>query len=138
MSFVSNGMAAFNKMPSSAQSNNSDIDFNDTSCDPILDFNFENKAVNDFIKKTNKTTNPFDTSFWDESNLKNITPKKNQTVISLFGSGEVAAAKPSDTNNNPIESNSSAHESTFHGIKINHGPGMAKGGRSTHKLDFQY
>lgn len=138
MSFVSNGMAAFSKMlSSSSKLNSSDID-NDTSYDPILDFNFENKAVNDFIKKSSKTTNPFDTSFWDESNLKNITPKSNKKVISLFGSEEVTEVKEPAAANKHTEAYNSAPESIFQGIKINQGTGMAKGGRSTHKLDFQY
>lgn len=141
MSFVSNGVAS-DKMLSSAKLNNPDIGFNDSSFDasfdPIFDFNFENKAVNDFIKKSvNKTTNPFDTSFWNEDNLKKITPKAKNTV-SLFGTDEIAEVKQSTSSPNQNETAFSELESIFKGIQINKGTGMAKGGRSTHKLDFQY
>ncbi len=138
MSFVSNGVASDKMLSSAAKLNTSDFDFNDTSFDPIFDFNYENKAVNDFLKKSaNKTTNPFDTSFWNEDNLKKITPK-NQKIISLFGTEEIAEVKESTSSANQTGGGSSDFESIFKGIQINKGTGMAKGGRSTHKLDFQY
>lgn len=129
-------MEAFNKMLSSGQLNNSNTDINDSSYDPILDINFENKAVNDYIKKTNKSTNPFDTSFWDEDNLKSLTPT-NKKIINLFDMNEVTEIKQSSSNQHSQEYNA-APESIFQGIKINQGTGMSKGGRSYHKLDFKY
>lgn len=136
MSFVQNG--SFEALAqASANTNNTSTDSNPFGLKDfarVLDAKFGNSAFSDNLlaapSGTIKSTNPFDRQAMDKIDSSpyqggRTAVKKTEAKTETGGSG-----------NDHSEAYNSAPSSIFSGF--NKGTGMARGGKSKHKLDFCY